>query len=200
MACDIYYNNFDLENVEDQTIPTRGGIIFNDDEINIIEESIKKLPWKEAQIGGSGKLTSLNKETRISDIKFIPFNEETMWFYQRIFMKAKEINEKNYNFKLYGLVDQLQYGRYLEGGKYGFHTDNGPGGARYRKLSCSILLSEPGDFEGGVFQVNNGKLLNYNLKKGEILFFPSWTLHRVKHITDGERKSLVGWFGGTPYE
>ena len=201
MACGIYYNDFHLENVEDQTIPTRGGIIFNDDEINRIEESIKTLPWEEAQIGGGGKLTGLNKETRISDIKFIPFNEETMWFYQRIFMKAKEINEKNYNFKLYGLVDQLQYGRYLEGGKYEFHTDNGPGGARYRKLSCSILLSEPEDFEGGVFQVNNGKkLLNYNLKKGEILFFPSWTLHRVKPITDGERKSLVGWFGGTPYE
>ena len=203
MACDVHYHDFDLEKVEDQTIPTRGGIIFNDSEIKRIEEDLKDLKWKKAKLNrlGKGDSGTLDKKVRISDIKFIPFDKKTEWFYQKIFASAKEINDKYYNFKLHGLTDLLQYGRYLKDGKYDFHIDNGPGIARYRKLSCSILLSDPDDFEGGNFQVyNNSKISNYNLKKGEIIFFPSWTLHRVKPVTDGERKSLVGWFGGTPYQ
>ena len=200
MACDVFYNAFNLEKIEDQTIPRRGGIIFNDSEIKRIEEDLKDLKWQKAKLNTSAT-GSLNNKVRISDIKFIPFDEKTEWFYQKIFAFAKEINDKYYNFELHGLTDFLQYGRYLKDGKYEFHIDNGPGKARYRKLSCSILLSDPDDFEGGNFQVyNSNKISNYNLKKGEIIFFPSWTLHRVKPVTDGERKSLVGWFGGTPYQ
>tara|TARA_B100000575_G_C23140812_1_gene663808 strand:+ start:5397 stop:6002 length:606 start_codon:yes stop_codon:yes gene_type:complete len=201
MACDIYYNAFDLEKVEDQTKPRRGGILFNDKEIDIINNTLKELPWKKAQLNNPGGSEKIDEKIRISDIKFIPFDNKTEWFYKKIFGKTKEMNEKYYNFKLHGLVDNLQYGRYLEDGKYEFHIDNGSGKAKYRKLSCSILLSDPSDFEGGNFQIYNScKISNYNLKKGEIIFFPSWTLHRVKPVTDGERMSLVGWFGGTPYQ
>ena len=194
MPCDVFYPFKEVPG--NQSIPISGGIIFNDDEIQLIKDTLKDLSWEKGMVETGG-----NDSDRISDIKFIPFNDKTMWFYQKIFKVAQGINDINYKFKLHGLVDQLQYGRYLKDGKYDFHIDIGVGKSGLRKLSCSILLSDPDDFEGGIFQYTQGpKISTYYLKKGEILFFPSWIRHRVKPITSGERLSLVGWFGGTHYK
>lgn len=57
-------------------------------------------------------------------------------------------------------------------------------------LSILILLND--DFEGGEFKINNQ---NQNLKKGELIIFPSCFMfpHKVELITKGTRYSLVAW-------
>jgi PKHD-type hydroxylase len=37
-------------------------------------------------------------------------------------------------------------------------------------------------------------------KQGQAIFFASFIRHRVIPITKGTRKSLVMWFGGTPFK
>ena len=72
-----------------------------------------------------------------------------------------------------------------------------------RKFSLSFLLSEPGvDFEGGEFEINQGEQENpivAETKKNRIIGFPSWTIHRVKPVTKGIRKSLVIWVIGPKF-
>jgi len=83
-----------------------------------------------------------------------------------------------------------------------------------RKLSCVVQLSSPSEYEGGDFQFLSGinrkyleqdknvfdvepLVLDESLKdKGTILFFPSFSYHRVTPITRGTRRSLVFWFRG----
>ena len=70
---------------------------------------------------------------------------------------------------------------------------------RYRKLSVTMQLSEPADYEGG-------DLLLYwqNLKtpakavrnKGTMTLFRSHIIHEVSPVTKGTRRSLVTWVHG----
>ena len=90
-----------------------------------------------------------------------------------------------------------------------------------RKISCSIHLSDPDDYDGGEFELlhadskvtSDSSLNSEELRidgflnvspiplphfkdKGSALFFPSFTYHRVKPVTRGIRRSLVVWFRG----
>jgi PKHD-type hydroxylase len=125
----------------------------------------------------------------------------------------QQLNEQFYGFDLYG-YDTMQYTEYesVEGGKYDFHMDtimgrNVPVDMQtqgIRKLSLTIALNEPGvDFEGGHFQINQGQEIdaeNVELKKGRIIAFPSFMLHRVAPTTKGKRKSLVVWVLGPKFK
>ena len=53
-------------------------------------------------------------------------------------------------------------------------------------------------FEGGEFEFYEIPTLEMN--KGDIVFFPSFELHRVKPVTKGVRHSLVTWFLGPQYK
>ena len=37
-------------------------------------------------------------------------------------------------------------------------------------------------------------------KQGDLILFPSYTLHEVKPVTKGERNSLVAWVTGKPFK
>jgi PKHD-type hydroxylase len=64
-----------------------------------------------------------------------------------------------------------------------------------------MLLNTPEvDFEGGDFSTFMSKEINVPLKRGEILIFPSFIVHRVKPVTRGIRKSLVIWVTGPGFK
>ena len=67
-----------------------------------------------------------------------------------------------------------------------------------RKLSFSIQLSDPDDYEGGNLQLmdENNKSYIAPRQRGTIILFDSRTPHRVQKVRRGERKSIVGWVVG----
>ena len=79
-----------------------------------------------------------------------------------------------------------------------------PRDVEIRKLSITMLLNEPGiDFEGGGFEINNGReseSLKVETKRGRIIAFPSFMIHRVAPVTKGTRKSLVVWVLGPKFK
>ena len=83
-----------------------------------------------------------------------------------------------------------------------WHMDNDVQGKHQppvRKISMTLLLSDPSTFEGGELEImSKGKTAK--LKQGQAMFFASWLQHRVKPVTKGERKSLVMWFGGPSFK
>ena len=110
------------------------------------------------------------------------------------------------NFQLDCLED-VQITRYVApDGHFDFHID-GNGHARendddsVRKLSMTCLLSDPSEFEGGVFEMTSGKTgtFNIDLEKGDIVIFPSYKLHRVSPVTKGVRHSMVAWGHGRAF-
>ena len=67
-----------------------------------------------------------------------------------------------------------------------------------RKLSMTLLLNDPNEFEGGNLEIANQILSP--MKQGDATIFASFLQHRITPITKGVRKSLVMWFGGEPFK
>jgi len=68
-----------------------------------------------------------------------------------------EINNELFNFDLVGLFEPIQYIEYHSKnlGKCDWHIDTDPADINtyVRKLTGVILLDDPEDFEGGIFQI-----------------------------------------------
>lgn len=68
----------------------------------------------------------------------------------------------------------------------------------YRKISCSIQLSDPETYEGCSLQVRNKKEARMSppARQGSVIAFPSYADHIVTPLTSGKRYAMVGWFFG----
>ena len=67
-----------------------------------------------------------------------------------------------------------------------------------RKISMTLLLNDPSEFEGGDLELMApGKFAE--LKQGHAIIFASFINHRVNPVRRGTRQSLVVWFGGKPF-
>lgn len=92
------------------------------------------------------------------------------------------------------------FNRYREGGTYGLHVDNAiripPGSsARIRTdLSATLFLTEPDRYQGGDLVIEDHfGAQPVKLAAGDMILYPSTTLHRVTPVTQGERISAVFW-------
>lgn len=96
----------------------------------------------------------------------------------------------------------IQYTEYhgSEEGKYDNHHDIdwGTDKGRDRKISITVQLSDPADYQGGYFNFTEceSPLISDITPRGSILVFPSYLVHSVSPVTKGLRRSLVSWFEG----
>ena len=67
-----------------------------------------------------------------------------------------------------------------------------------RKMSMSIVLSNPNEYEGGGLRFFNaaGGSVRVSQNKGDIYIFPAWQEHQVDPLLSGKRNALVLWFMG----
>lgn len=147
--------------------------------------------------GDGGKY---DDELRKSSVMFINNTPENDWIYSKLAGLAMKTNNERFWFDLLGFHQELQLTRYSEGDFFDWHMDFGAGEISARKLSMTIQLSDPDDYEGGDLQfMANQKIVNAPREKGTIIIFPSFVMHRVTPITKGTRQSIVGWVSGPPY-
>jgi len=140
-------------------------------------------------------------KNRNSFVTFLFPNETTNWIFARLAGAINEMNQQFFQFDLTGMEQGLQFTRYTAPGEhYDWHIDKGymtPA----RKLSLSVQLSDPKDYKGGEFEMMFGrKPHKIGRERGMTVFFPSYTLHRVKPVTQGTRYSLVAWISGPPFK
>ena len=160
---------------------------------NICDLLISLGDWESGTVSTGANEYGVVKDLRESDITWISDN---FWM-STFFGFFKSINFESFKFEL-NSIEPLQLTRYkAPTNHYDFHIDGDgfnvrEGAINTRKLSMSVLLND--NFEGGVFQYHTTqKPTDVHLRKGDILVFPSYYLHRVKPVTKGTRYSLVSW-------
>ncbi|MBD2840856.1 Fe2+-dependent dioxygenase [Erythrobacter rubeus] len=92
----------------------------------------------------------------------------------------------------------LMVSKAKDGGFYGPHVDNaimGQGDARMRSdISFTLFLSSPDSYEGGELVVyTDGLTQTAKAPAGNLVLYPSSSIHEVKPVTAGERIVCVGW-------
>ena len=102
------------------------------------------------------------------------------------------------------LTEPAQFTEYPKGGFYDWHMDLNPFGEigehPIRKISMTCLLSDPSEFKGGDLAFEDHGNNKIKLQQGQAVFFASFMRHRVEPVKKGIRRSLVMWFGGTPFK
>lgn len=143
----------------------------------------------------------LDLKTRESKIVWITPELEINWVYKRLTDIITNLNAEYFRFDLFGLIESLQFTEYnAPSGHYSKHVDSAFDGP-VRKLSITIQLSDPKDYEGGELQIHLNDTPNVMKKEqGTLIAFPSPTLHEVTPVTKGRRYSLVGWITGKPFK
>lgn len=191
--------------------------------IDIIEEDLKDNfdPHLQDSRVGAGDYGTVDRDKRNAKNAWVPTDHWIAGFVWHYVMRA---NRENFLYDLTNIDgESLQYTVYGEGEYYGWHNDAGlasyykpmAGGNRghgeaiaadfinencekVRKLSFSLLLSDPDTYEGGNLQLldETGKSYIAPRQRGTIILFDSRAQHRVQKVTKGVRKSLVGWCVG----
>ena len=190
------------------------------DVVNIIERDVSEkfdMNMGESRLDGN----AVNKDKRNSYNAWIP---TTHWVGGFLWHYVQRANRENFLYDLRCIdAESMQYTRYAEGQYYTWHNDSGlaihykpvsngdhketdkqqqdfmnENTELVRKLSFSLQLSDPDDYEGGNVQLldETGKSYIAPRQRGCIILFDSRTQHRVLKVTKGTRKSIVGWVVG----
>jgi len=138
---------------------------------------------------------------RDSYVNFLFPNEVTGWVFERIAAVINEMNGRFFGFDLQTMEQGLQFTRYQAPGEhYEWHIDRGMNTGT-RKLSLSVQLTDPDEYEGGDLELwFGGEPVKASRERGMITLFPSYALHRVTPVTSGVRYSLVCWVSGPPFK
>lgn len=191
--------NWPLKNQTFGRFATVHGVFDNEEIRKIIELG-------ESQISHQAKIRDksesvLNPDYRSTSVSWIPSTPtENQWLFQKLTDCIEQVNERFFQFEL-KYIENLQYSTYQVGDFYKEHDDMIDGTVDSRKLSFSLQLTNPEDYEGGELILNiglseNGNLTKADKQKGSITFFPSYTMHEVSKVVSGTRKALVGWVNG----
>lgn len=166
-----------------------------------IEFPTEKL--QQATTGPDKLVTEEVLQKRKSKVYWTPPNHWIQGFCYHYVLQA---NLTNFKYDIQGFDNNtMQYTVYNQGDYYGWHFDDDITSPSVmaditlnRKLSFSLQLSDPSEYDGGVMQIRSFEDYLYEVPKerGVIVVFDSRARHRVTKIKKGCRKSLVGWVGG----
>ena len=157
--------------------------------------------YQDSKVEGlDSKVGAYDKVNRQSKSRFI--DDERLYGLVDGFARfANSKAEWNYDIDF---IEPIQDTLYEVGGYYDWHIDESnwyPGkrqSNRIRKISFTILLND--DFEGGEFELFADEKKIIPLEKNDVILFMGDTPHRVRKVTSGVRKSLVGWVQGPAYK
>jgi len=145
--------------------------------------------------------TKGESDVRDSKISWLYTTDKIDWVFRRVTDITLNLNERFFKFDLFGLNEGFQFTNYkAPSGKYGKHVDRCMN-ISVRKLSISIQLTNPEEYEGGelyLYQDDKGNLMDKT--QGTLILFPSYVLHEVMPVTKGERNSLVTWVTGKQFK
>ena len=150
------------------------------------------------------------------------------WIYKEIHPYIHQANrDAGWNFD-WDWSEACQFTKYGVGQYYGWHCDSWdkpyeleknsdctypPDHGKIRKLSVTISLNDPNEYEGGNLEFDFRNSTDTEWQKGKtskecveirprgsIVVFPSFVWHRVTPVTKGVRNSLVIWNLGFPFK
>ena len=169
----------------------------------LINRTLDKLKSEKFKMSTGKTLSSTNETKRNSNVTFI---DDHVILKEFLDVTKKINNNASWNFNI-DTIEPLQYGEYNKSQEYGWHVDqhNKPySDRRVRKISFSVFLND--EYTGGEFDL---ELHSPSIKTryetfsklplNTALFFQSDYWHRVRPVTKGVRKSLVGWVLGPEF-
>lgn len=166
--------------------------------IDFIERRVAEIEeedWETGEVGNDEEGGEY-PESRQCDVSWIAELDWVSTIFTHYFQIA---NREIWEYDLTEM-ESVQVTRYDKNHFYGWHSDYGTSADKglTRKLSMSIILTDPEEYSGGKLQFIDyqGKVQNVDKTRGTVVVFDSRTPHRVTPVLRGQRISLVAWMMG----
>jgi len=169
--------------------------VFTKDEVAVLRGKLDAGPWAD------GNMTSGHQSATAKRNLQLPEDSAEAKEVSALVVQALNANPMFVAAALPHTVFPPLFNRYEGGGEFGTHVDNairqqrGGGALRIRSdLSATLFLSEPEDYDGGelVIEEMYGPQ-TVKLPAGDLVLYPSKSLHRVTPVTRGARVSSFMW-------
>jgi PKHD-type hydroxylase len=168
--------------------------LFSQEELLRIREALQLADWAD------GKLTAGHQSAKAKHNLQLPQQHPLAQEIGKALLERLWANPLFMSAALPNKVFPPLLNCYTAGGNFDFHVDNAVRQAqgnpeRVRTdLSSTLFFSEPGDYDGGelVIQDTFG-VREVKLPAGDLLLYPSTSLHKVNAVTRGARYASFFW-------
>src|SRR5688572_8082570 len=114
-----------------------------------------------------------DRKVRYAEARWLDRTTETDFLFARL-EELFLIANRQFGFDLSGFREPVLHVSYPVDAHFTWHTDTGPGLPKSRKISMSVLLSDPRDYQGGALEFcPGGGLMDANAR-GLGIAFPSY--------------------------
>ena len=147
-----------------------------------------------------GKLTAGSQAINVKSNLQLSENSEELKILRNIITQALRTNPLFISAALPNHIISPFVNRYENGGAYGNHVDNSilydaTIGKHYRTdVSCSLFFTDPEEYDGGEMVIEDTfGTHEIKLPAGDLILYPSTSLHRVEPVTKGVRMVSFMW-------
>ncbi len=167
--------------------------VFSKDEVARLRSILDAGPWAD------GNATSGHQSARAKANAQLPEDCAAAREVGGLVVQALQANPMFVSAALPHTIFPPLFNRYEGGQAFGAHVDNAirvhPSGLRIRSdLSATLFLSDPDDYDGGELTIDDAYgPQTVKLPAGDLVLYPSRSLHRVTPVTRGARVSSFFW-------
>lgn len=147
-----------------------------------------------------GKLTAGVQAVTVKSNLQLAENSELLKYLRSVITQALMVNPLFISSALPNHIISPFVNRYENDGAYGNHVDNSilydtAVGKSFRTdLSCSLFFTDPEEYEGGEMVIEDTfGVHEVKLPAGDLILYPSTSLHRVEPVTKGVRMVSFMW-------
>ncbi len=168
--------------------------VFTKAEIGLAQRQLDQADWQDGLLTAGDQARSVKRNQQLAD------NSALAQKLGDVVLDALAQQPQFMSAALPLKIFPPMFNRYQGGETYGIHVDNAvrfvPGTpTRVRSdLSATLFLSEPEDYEGGELHIQEqfGEQ-KIKLAAGDMILYPSSSLHQVLPVTQGQRLACVLW-------
>nr|WP_313633837.1 Fe2+-dependent dioxygenase [Brevundimonas naejangsanensis] len=166
--------------------------VFTKAEVKAMRRTLDAGPWAD------GNMTSGHQSATAKKNQQLPEDSPQAREVSALVVQALNANPMFVSAALPHTIFPPLFNRYEGGGEFGTHVDNAirqRGDMRIRSdLSATLFLSEPEDYDGGELIIEEMYgAQSIKLPAGDLVLYPSKSLHRVTPVTRGARVSSFMW-------
>lgn len=168
--------------------------VLNQNQIKECRELLNKADWID------GKLTAGSQAVNVKSNLQLAENNPLLKYLRDLITHALKTNPLFVSATLPNHIISPFVNRYENGGAYGNHVDNSilydtTVGKNFRTdVSCSLFFTDLDEYEGGEMVIEDTfGTHEIKLPAGDLILYPSTSLHRVEPVTSGVRMVSFMW-------
>jgi PKHD-type hydroxylase len=168
--------------------------VLTSEQLNRCREKLAAADWVD------GKVTAGYQGAPLKQNRQLPEDAPLTRELSDLVLTALERNPLFISAALPARVYPPMFNRYENGGHFGSHVDNAvrllPGtGSKIRTdIAATLFLAEPGDYDGGELLIEDTYgTHSVKLPAGDMVLYPSSSLHKVTPVTRGVRLASFFW-------